>query len=53
MRARGHVLPLAPEAFLLPLSSGVTNPMGRLGGSEKSCGQVLRVAPPVPMRCKA
>lgn len=29
---RGQVLPLAPDVFL-PLSSGLTNPIGRLGGS--------------------
>ena len=31
--AGGHLLLFAPEVFLLPLFSGVPNPMGRLGES--------------------
>jgi len=31
-------LSFAPEVFLLPLSSGLMNPIGRLGGFCPSCG---------------
>lgn len=45
--AEGQVLRVAPEAFLI-LSSGVTDPIGRLGGSASlaSLGASLGVGEP-------